>query len=97
MQAILLTKDNRQKIVDAGADIELKALDDMIEEYDEHSLGGQLVFIPKFEEVPNEGSRPPYTGWASVPRDAFETFFDTTEDLEKLKTEFITITHKPGV
>lgn len=96
MQAILLTKDNKAKIVEAGAEIDEKDLDEMIEEYNEHSLGGELIFIPKFEEVPNQGPRPPYTGWASVPRDAFETYFTTEDDVEKMKTEFITVTHKPG-
>lgn len=96
MQAILLTKENRDKVLEVTPNISGPELDDMIEEYGEHSLGDQLIFIPKFEEVPNQGPRPPYSGWATVPMTGFEEFFETTEDVEKMKTDFITITHKPS-
>lgn len=90
MQAIVLSQENRDKIVTKLDELKMElspeALDAMILEYDRDDM--HLIFIPKFDRP---GER--YHGWASIPWDGFETYFEPIE-LDKLKADFVDVSYK---
>lgn len=86
MKAIILTRANRDKILDTDCGVKTKDLDLMIEEYDSTNLEACLIFVPDYKR----GPRYPVT-WATFPREAFEQYFEPV-DMDQIKTEFVEVT-----
>ncbi len=84
MQAIKLSKKNLDAILSVAA-IDPKALKEMTEEYDTHTLGDELYFIPHFESKHVD-----YEDWMTVPREYFEEH--STYDASKIDTQFVDVT-----
>lgn len=87
MKAIILTRANRDKILDTDCGIKTKDLDLMIEEYDSTDLEACLLFVPDFKRAP--GPMYPVT-WATFPREAFEQYFEPV-DMVRIQTDFVDV------
>lgn len=84
MKAIVLTRANRDKIIDFDCGIAIQDLDLMIEEYDSTDLEACLVFVPNFSDQNHSPT------WATFPRETFETYFGPV-DLVRIQTEFVEV------
>lgn len=84
MKAILLSKENRDKILEDSDHVSPDQLDAMIGEYSPRPPGMRLYFCPDFN---NELGH-----WGSLPEDFL--YHHYVYDLVKIDTEFVEITEK---